>query len=695
MILLNWNFQFAISQENLDQYKPPVPASPTAASLGKYGEFQVGYGTGALDFKVPLYTLKEGEFELPIYLSYMSKGFKVNEIPSWVGLGWTLNCGGVIVRNQRGLTDEKRYNNSLNDFESLLLNTDPELGYFSTAKVLKKDFAKVKKNNILRYKFTEGYYDSKPDVFTYNFNGRSGKIIFGVDDNGDLKPKVLSKDNIKVSFKVDLSSWELTTDDGVCYVFSDAEISAENLESVESDKTVTTSWYLSKIKLPNGNAINFEYNNDVVKYETYSESVHYREKGNIVEPPMTVNDLSSEGIITSYRHSTRKISRIYNNKVEVRFNSLKERKDLKEKALLLDNIQIRSFSSPRTKNYKFYYGYFDSRFAHLENKPERYLNLRLRLDSICAKAGEQILPYYGFEYNTDINLPTRISYAQDYWGYYNGYLSNDRFGINQFYLARKTSFVPARISGFGSQNYNRDELTNCSVRDSYKIMNCQAANILNKIKYPTGGYSTFEFEPDEYSYLTDVSTLSDTIFRINRTNILFKRYPVDAFNTYSVKKENVNIDANRIEIDLQFDKLIQTSPEFKAILKITGPNGFNFVREYTKEGAYDEIIYDFQSGSYLVSIEASGVRVSMSINSQTKSIDKILKKKPLGTVRIKKISNWDNNKIVKQTEFLYEEAGISSGKLMNRPEFEYRENYIKAVKNTGKHNYFVPYFNVA
>src|SRR5262245_35313882 len=83
-----------------------TPASPNTASLGKYGEIPVGYYTGITNINIPLFNIKSRELELPVSLSYHAGGIKIEEQASWVGLGFSLNAGGVITRNVRGLPDD-------------------------------------------------------------------------------------------------------------------------------------------------------------------------------------------------------------------------------------------------------------------------------------------------------------------------------------------------------------------------------------------------------------------------------------------------------------------------------------------------------------------------------------------------------------------------------------------------------------
>src|SRR6266576_6703058 len=76
--------------------------SPTAASLGRFGDVPVSLYTGVPDISIPLFTAKGRTLELPITLRYHAGGIRVEEIGSWVGIGWTLEAGGAVTRTVRG-----------------------------------------------------------------------------------------------------------------------------------------------------------------------------------------------------------------------------------------------------------------------------------------------------------------------------------------------------------------------------------------------------------------------------------------------------------------------------------------------------------------------------------------------------------------------------------------------------------------
>ena len=58
----------------------------------------VDHATGTFHYRVPLYTLKSGAFELPVTLDYTARGVRVDDQPGPVGYNWTLNTGGVVTR---------------------------------------------------------------------------------------------------------------------------------------------------------------------------------------------------------------------------------------------------------------------------------------------------------------------------------------------------------------------------------------------------------------------------------------------------------------------------------------------------------------------------------------------------------------------------------------------------------------------
>ncbi|HEX8060276.1 MAG TPA: hypothetical protein VF473_05035, partial [Cyclobacteriaceae bacterium] len=171
------------------ELKTLVPSSPEASSLGKFGDIPVGYHTGVPEISIPIYELKEGDVRLPVSLSYHASGIRVAEVASWVGLGWSLNAGGVITRAVQHVPDEGPIPGKIN------LPPPPyfpgggtyHTGYYRDGFTLPKDYEKVETfdprtpvPDVATYNAVMdaacGNSDTEPDLFFFNIGGYSGKF---------------------------------------------------------------------------------------------------------------------------------------------------------------------------------------------------------------------------------------------------------------------------------------------------------------------------------------------------------------------------------------------------------------------------------------------------------------------------------------------------------------------------------------
>ena len=89
---------------------PPTNAqSPDAAALVNAHSSAAAPYSGAVNVGIPLYTLRVGDVNLPLGIRYTSQGFKPDEAPGWLGVGWTFEGGGAVTRTVRDLPDELTY----------------------------------------------------------------------------------------------------------------------------------------------------------------------------------------------------------------------------------------------------------------------------------------------------------------------------------------------------------------------------------------------------------------------------------------------------------------------------------------------------------------------------------------------------------------------------------------------------------
>lgn len=88
-------------------YSTIHPSPNIGWSLAGVKQFNNLY-TGTTGLSIPVCDVKIGELTQPITLNYFNKAIQVDQLPSWVGLGWNLNAGGQISRVVNGKPDELR-----------------------------------------------------------------------------------------------------------------------------------------------------------------------------------------------------------------------------------------------------------------------------------------------------------------------------------------------------------------------------------------------------------------------------------------------------------------------------------------------------------------------------------------------------------------------------------------------------------
>ncbi len=509
------------------QYPLPDPAAsssytnfvqppPTAASIGKYADFPVSYFTGVPNINIPIYDLKDGDAELPISLSYHASGIRVSEVASWVGLGWCLNAGGAIIRTVRGTADEGSYSSAGNGYsipygyyQFYGLQSFPKLpyadasgqpvGYFTTG---------LPYTHYASLYLGSGQADGEPDLFTFNFNGHSGKFLF----DEYRTPHLLKDDNLKIAVNfngTDFISWVITDEKGVQYKFGQNQ-NGNNFERVASyypsspfQQPITT-WHLNQIIYPNNNdTVNFTYTNEFYFYADLSpesEAVSFEPVGQSSGKTPSVMCDNTSNIITGKTNppppnvsslSGVRLTTISSKNINIIFEADNSRKDIDNMCLELDKIKIYSkITGQCIKQFRFSYSYFASPFPNpfasltsIPGNPSYFSDsLRLKLLSLDEFSGDSsiVKPPYIFTYQDSFPLPRRLSFDQDHWGFSN----NSSTPYNQF-------LTPGGVwlSGIGcsaSFGANREP--------SWPQM---SAGTLLSIKDPLGATTTFQYEANQ------------------------------------------------------------------------------------------------------------------------------------------------------------------------------------------------------
>lgn len=493
--------------------KEPTFASPNAASLGKYGDIPVSYHTGVPEISIPIHTIEEGSLSLPISISYHSSGVRVDELSSWVGLGWSLNAGGMISRTVQGGPDEGISAGTMNGATSGFAGWGWYKDYGVHTKV--NECAPTPIDQVsnatapwtrgcagLYFEAARGYVDCEPDLYTYNFGGYSGKFFFDnarqvhMIPEGDLYIEPINTPNY-------FYAWKVIAPDGTKYFFGGTatEISYSDPSELSGNKQVSssTTWYLYRVESLNGEDwINLTYADDSYSFgNRKGHAVTFREftapEGNIGDI-IGVAEINNAPVdLSTTIVEAKRLTQITTGSGYTTVDfvpSTNAREDLskftKTPTYSFDvwsanttskSLQYVQITTPSLcKKFELSYDYFNSTVCSACQYSTDFDKKRLRLnwiqESDCASSFK---PRYEFFYDPQL-LPRRYSLARDYWGYYNGYDANTGL-IESF-----ANPVPTI-----SMTYNTPNVRT--------VVEAKAkAGILVKIKYPTSGTTEFVYE---------------------------------------------------------------------------------------------------------------------------------------------------------------------------------------------------------
>ena len=633
------------------QMEPGDIPTPNASDLGRYGEIPVSYYTGRPNVSIPIHTMNIRGLDFPISLQYDASGVLLNSLPGWTGHNWTLLAGGAITRIRQGHYDEYVPENQP--------TARPFSNYFHCyGKLVEhKDSTDSLKHNVLYDR-----YDYQPDIFTFSFLGKSGRFFLGNDGQW----KVLSEDNIDVVFNVNdtsnyispfirhlpyegfsneirgkvIKGFTLRDDRGYVYEFGgtndaiDYEVGFYLQTEDNPNSFFPTTWYLTRIKDRFGNTLyelSYErgmfiaqlYNNanwmvvhQSVSYPPYGHLTLDEDTNNyrfpydgVLNAPVYLKSIkSADNVYVEFisDYSNRSTDEMYPN-IDVydkypdtdhfsnTFFYYLQTDDIEVTPYqYTDNYQMRRMhplSATRLKELKRIVFLEDST-AHAATKTtvfsyDYYSRMHLtdvKSIALCDDMYDTCYHYH-MDYDSYHLLPADyLSNAFDHWGYYNGMTSNNVNSCN-------------RTPNSSKANYGQ----------------------LSKITYPTGGFSRFTYElndfscyssPDRQSMIDSISiagglrikTIKDysgtgntTLCRsrsftynksddITSSGELFA-LPQYAWNQWEASTEN---EASTISISSgRFTSIIPLSNSF-------GPHvGYSRVKEAEEDGTYT--VYEYNN----------------------------------------------------------------------------------------------------
>ena len=470
---------FSQNENTEESYSVPpnfTPPNPQAFQFTKYGDLELNKSAGLLNYSIPLYTYKAGSISVPISLIYSSNGVKVDDDNGWIGMSWNLVPGGVITRTVNDNPDEAHINNPNN---SRILYSLNELMNFSPNS--SEELADLVQPGI----------DSEVDIFNFNFLGKSGS--FYIDKN--LNTKILKYDS-EIKIDVQINSINdiiivITDIDGKKYFFGGTAASeSTRMKTGLGDYSMgaETSFYIYKIQDINGDEVYFNYHSEgfqnkrLVGYsQTYKKAIDnfVSELFSCLGPPVdnyldeSITNLSAGEVIleTVGEKTLREISsNVKEEKVEFLgdFNS-----DPQINRRILNQIIVRSENEMIDRKFLFIYDTYHSTNRNLTYNSRGIDRKFLKEVKIHGKNNIYSNQKYEFEYKNPEDLPSMFSFSQDFFGYYNGKL-NENFIPHVDQYPFNTSSYP--------------------FADRTPDFDFASKGVLNKIIYPTKGFTEIEYE---------------------------------------------------------------------------------------------------------------------------------------------------------------------------------------------------------
>lgn len=497
----------------MDQYMMP---DPQTWGMIKYGGQTPDLYTGTVRAEIPVYTYKDPDFEIPISLSYASNGYLPNIQANFVGLGWTLNAGGCISRRVQGIQDESesygQYDNHGGRY-SIKGYKFYNPGALSSVSPIRRYMSFFSRPCFVG---DDGCYETEPDIFMFNFLGHSGKFIM----SESACVHVYGSNHPSGEYAVDLSGLNgsgfpdsgisITDGTGMRYDFGDLGVStpapyatyweATGQESSERQvfDNYGSSWNLKRVTVPNGRTVEYYYsfrsnaidplgNKTLENFRPFVEYGSWLSNGLQTGFDEATHAMTVGTSLTSTDHSSAyyikesiyqpvldsividtacKIEFIYSSRTREKVGPA-DSQSLSTPGKL-SGIVVSDLRSGRVLcSCSLGYTYSSS-----EGNPV------MMLKSVnVSGVGEYSMDYY----HEDDVFPYHGSAAIDHWGYYNDNTS----GIS--------SLLPDLL--LDNDTYVETVVGTSRTPNPEKSM----FGMLRTISYPTGGTTTYEYEPHDYS----------------------------------------------------------------------------------------------------------------------------------------------------------------------------------------------------
>lgn len=497
--IVSQNIQFTPNEFSNNYFNPQNLglSSPQVSSFMKPENAEIDPYTGKLNLKIELDHYKDPDFDITISLRYISEHFVPSRRSSYVGLNWNLEASGIICRTICGSPDDVRgnYTNSgdgsyLKDGLFVVVKEGTFKHYLETD-LLNFNIDKNEAGHGTPYHWGDFKYDMEPDIFSFKFGTYSGKFLI----NNQGVPVIIADKG----YRIDLSQLavqsysttdtpissiiKITTPDGYIYEFGGSTDYLEYSIPNNPEKCLTKprsiiSWMLKSIVAPNGRSVNYLY-----------ESVMQTHKYNYY-----ISSSYEDFVTRTYSDSSRPSQGLFGGA-----NSTNEQIVVEDKTYtpILKKISIDAvnYSFNLSDNGVGFYNFTDYTVLLSSMDVDIYgVNMKkvsFQYDTVRGYSFMILLNNNGLKYSFDYRnkiyrLPPPLTTSTDHWGGWKG-------GYD---------------TSVNVSEYCKSLFENREVNPTY----CDIG-LLTHVKYPSGGISRFEYEPNDYNHYYEKDMSENKLIR--------------------------------------------------------------------------------------------------------------------------------------------------------------------------------------
>lgn len=455
--------------------------------------------TGRAIINLPLASISANDLSASVTLSHHGGALRLTDGQGNAGMGWNISMGGYITREVRGLPDDLNSPTQkgwlFNNVASIVQGFTPSADHALTNCT----------NEQIDWFFMNSTLgstaDSEPDIFFFEAPGLSGKFIFGADG----LPKTIPYQDIDIVFAN--GNFTIKNRQGITYVFDVQDLVTRQAIQTNSAATVkffrreleyylpgvsfVSTWNLSSMtSVATGTACNFSYEGSELGVGAKFVSVVRPNATQKADTLYIIRDESAPHHLTQIQLKNFTISVSWAN-------------DMVQKIVTTES------ETQETKGYEFVYASIKSLNSNFSKAAYRTFLLKIKQINSCLA-----FPPYVFTYQ-DVDTVSQAApvnwvdfHGQDHFGYFNGKTSNQNIPTLYFYQ-NQTDEKRLRLGPLAGQTPTQqlngtDPLGSTMLTSTSFLLR----GALIAIDYPTGGTTSFAYEPNVY---VDASTGEEVV----------------------------------------------------------------------------------------------------------------------------------------------------------------------------------------